>query len=271
MSGFAHPPSFASHRWADWRTTDFAALDPSRAVAVLPLGATEQHGPHLPLSVDTVLVEGVVNEAIGHLTASDPVLFLPTLPVGLSVEHTGFAGTLSLSSQTTLALWLDLAASVARAGVKKLLLFNAHGGHVGLMDVAARDMRGQLGLTVFGSSWYQLPLGGAMQAFSAHEQRFGVHAGDVETSMMLALAPEHVSMSAAQNFESAATRRAAHYNLLGDGRSAKLGWHMQDYNHQGAAGDAADATAKKGHALLQEAGTQLAVLLRELIEFAPLV
>ena len=271
MSSTAHSPSFATHRWADWRTTDFASIDPARTVAVLPLGATEQHGPHLPLGVDTVLVEGVVNEAIGHLKATDPVLFLPTLPIGLSVEHTGFAGTLSLSSQTTLAVWLELAASVARAGVKKLLLFNAHGGHVGLMDVAAREMRGQHGLKVFGSSWYQLPLGAAMQAFSAHEQRFGVHAGDVETSMMLALAPELVTMSAAQNFVSAATERATHFTLLGDGRSAKLGWHMQDYNPHGAAGDASDATARKGQALLQEAGTQLAVLLRELIAFQPLV
>lgn len=271
MSGIAHPPSFATHRWADWRTTDFAAIDPARTVAVLPLGATEQHGPHLPLSVDTVLVEGVINEAMGHLTPNDPVLFLPTLSVGLSVEHTAFAGTLSLSPQTTLALWLDLAASVARAGVKKLLLFNAHGGHVGLMDVAACEMRGQHGLTVFGSSWYQLPLGMAMQAFSAHEQRFGVHAGDVETSMMLALDPQRVSMSSAQNFESTATQRASHYNLLGDGRSVKLGWHIQDYNAHGAAGDASDATAQKGRALVQEAGTQLAVLLRELVEFSPLV
>ena len=110
-----------------------------------------------------------------------------------------------------------------------------------------------------------------MQAFSAHEQRFGVHAGDVETSMMLALAPERVTMSAAQNFNSAATQRAAHYNLLGDGRSVKLGWHMQDYNPQGAAGDASDASALKGRALVQEAGTQLAVLLRELVAFTPLV
>ena len=270
MSGITPASPFATHQWANLRTTDFAALDPARTVAVLPLGATEQHGPHLPLCVDTVLVEGVVNEALGHLTANDPILFLPTLPVGLSVEHTAFAGTLSLSSQTTLALWLELGASVARAGVKKLLLFNAHGGHVGLMDVVARELRSQHGLTVFGSSWYQLPLGAPMQAFSAHEQRFGVHAGDVETSMMLALAPDRVNMSAARNFESAAAQRAAHYNLLGDGKSAKLGWHMQDYNRLGAAGDASDATAQKGHALVQEAGTQLAVLLRELVEFAPL-
>ena len=261
---------FASHRWADWRSPDFARLDPQRTVAVLPLGATEQHGPHLPLSVDTVLVEGVLSAALAQLSTTDPVLVLPTQSVGLSTEHTAFAGTLSLSPQTTLQLWLDLAASVARAGVKKLLLFNAHGGHVGLMDVAAREMRGQFGLTVFSSHWYQLPLGEAMAAFSEPEQRFGVHAGDVETSMMLALQPERVDMAQARRFVSASEVRAAQFTLLGDGRSAKLGWHMQDYNPHGAAGDAAAATRAKGDRLVEQSAAQLVRLLRELVAFEPL-
>ena len=270
MSSSDPTRSSTRHRWADLRTTDFAEVDPARAVAVLPLGATEQHGPHLPLSVDTVLVEGVIHEALTHLTPTDPVWVLPTLPVGVSTEHTAFAGTLSLSPQTALALWLEVGASVARAGVRKLLLFNAHGGHVGLMDVAARELRGQHGLTVFGSSWYQLPLAASMAAFSAHEQRFGVHGGDVETSMMLSLAPDQVDMSAAQHFASASEQRAAQFSLLGDGRSAKLGWHMQDYNPHGAAGNAAAATVAKGDALLRDSGAQLAALLRELVAFKPL-
>lgn len=261
---------FASHRWADCRSSDFATMDARQTVAVLPLGATEQHGPHLPLSVDTDLVNGVIDQALQHLNDTDPVLVLPTLNVGLSTEHTAFAGTLSLSSQTALALWLEMGASVARAGVRKLLLFNAHGGHVGLMDVVARELRGQHGLTVFGSSWYQLPLGAAMDAFSAKEQRFGVHAGDIETSMMLALKPTAVHMQAAQSFDSASQTRAQRFTLLGDGRSAKLGWHMQDYNPHGAAGDASAATAEKGQALLMQAGEQLAALMRELVAFEPL-
>ena len=117
------PTVLASHRWADLNTLDFAALDPARTVAVLPLGATEQHGPHLPLSVDTVLVEGVVKAALTHLSATDPVLVLPTQTVGLSTEHTAFAGTLHLSPQTLIQVWCDIGASVARAGVKKLLMF----------------------------------------------------------------------------------------------------------------------------------------------------
>jgi creatinine amidohydrolase/Fe(II)-dependent formamide hydrolase-like protein len=169
---------------------DFAQLNPARVVAVLPLGATEQHGPHLPLNVDSVLVDGVVDAALTHLDKQDPVLVLPTQTVGLSTEHIAFAGTLTLSPQTVISQWCDLGASVARAGVKKLLLFNAHGGNVGLMDVVARELRAQHGLIVYSSSWYNLPLDEKVMAqFSADEHRFGIHAGDIETSMMLALAP----------------------------------------------------------------------------------
>ena len=265
-----HPPFDAAaqalHRWANLSSSQFASLDPERAVAVLPLGATEQHGPHLPLCVDTVLVEGIVSAALAHLAEQDPVWVLPTQSLGLSTEHMAFAGTLSLSPQTVIQLWCDIGASVARAGFKKLLLFNAHGGNVGLMDVVARELRGQHGLLVYTSSWYNLPLDAqAMQPFSADELRFGVHAGDVETSMMLALAPETVKMSFAQNFDSTSRLRAASYAVLGDGKSAKLGWHMQDYNPQGAAGNAAAATAAKGQALVASAGEQLARLLQELI------
>ena len=260
------PSAWASHRWAQLGTRDFAALDPARTVAVLPLGATEQHGPHLSLAVDSVLVDGVVDAALTHLEATDPVLVLPTQTVGLSTEHVAFAGTLTLSPQTVMQLWCDIGASVARAGVKKLLMFNAHGGHVGLMDVVARELRAQHGLIVYSSSWYSLPLDASVMAqFSAHEHRFGIHAGDIETSMMLALAPDQVAMQQAQDFASTSHTRAATYAVLGDGKSAKLGWHMQDYNPQGAAGNAAAATPAKGEALVRSAGEQLANLLKELM------
>jgi creatinine amidohydrolase len=256
----------ASHRWAELNTRDFATLDPARTVAVLPLGATEQHGPHLPLSVDTVLVDGVVNAAVTHLAATDPVLVLPSQTLGLSTEHTAFAGTLHVSPQTLIQLWCDIGASVARAGVKKLLMFNAHGGNVGLMDVVARELRAQHGLIVYSSSWYNLPIDAAvMSQFSAEEHRFGIHAGDIETSMMLALSPNRVNMAEAQNFASTSQDRAKHYAVLGNGKSAKLGWHMQDYNPQGAAGNAGAASAAKGEALVNSAGEQLAHLLKELV------
>jgi creatinine amidohydrolase len=251
--------------WADLKTTDFAKLDPAATVAVLPVAATEQHGPHLPLRVDQALVDGVVAAALPQLPASVPVLFLPTQQVGYSPEHSAFAGTLTLSPSTVIATWVELGECVARAGVKKLLLLNSHGGQVSLMDIVARELRTRCQLIVYSCSWWTLPLGDAATGlFSADEHRFGVHAGEIETSMMLALQPERVDMAQARHFRSTSQDRAAQYPVLGNGTSAKLGWAMQDYNAQGAAGNAAGATAEKGRAVLDAAGRELARLVQEI-------
>jgi creatinine amidohydrolase len=254
-----------SRFWADLKTTDFAALDAAKTVAVLPLGATEQHGPHLPLSVDQSLVDGVVAACLPQLPADASVLLLPTQSVGYSPEHAQFPGTLTLPFNTVIKTWVSIGECVARAGVKKLLLLNAHGGQVSLMDIVARELRNKAGLIVYSCSWWNLPLGDAVNGlFSADEHRFGVHAGEIETSMMLALGAQHVDMAQAQDFKSTSQQRAAQYPILGNGSSAKLGWAMQDYNAQGAAGNAAGATAEKGRAVLDAAGRQLALLLQEI-------
>lgn len=267
------PMNTKSRFWADLTTQDFARLlasgDAARTMAVLPVAATEQHGPHLPLSVDTVLVDGVVAAALPHLGHDVPVLFLPTQAVGFSPEHARFPGTLTLKTETIVRLWTDIGESVAAAGIKKLVLFNSHGGQVSVMDLVARDLRARHNMLVYSVSWFNLPLQGAQgqdvnALFSADEHRFGIHAGDVETSMMLALAPERVDMSQAQNFASSSQDRAQKYSILGNGKSAKLGWQMQDYNAQGAVGNAAAATADKGLAVVQAAGRSLAQLLTEL-------
>jgi creatinine amidohydrolase len=257
-----------SRFWADLTSRHFAQLAASsaidHAVAVLPVAAIEQHGPHLPVSVDTTLVNGVVNASLAHLPADLPVLFLPTQQVGKSNEHIRFPGTLTLDVHTLIDVWMALGACVARAGFKKLVLLNSHGGQVSVMDIVARDLRTAHDLMVYHTSWYNLPLGSdVMGQFPPEEHRFGIHAGDIETSMMLALAPHLVDMALAQNFHSSSQDRAASYPVLGNGISAKLGWQMQDYNPQGAAGNAQAATAAKGHALVNAAGLQLARLLQE--------
>jgi creatinine amidohydrolase len=270
MPNMQNPSRF----WADWTTTDFQALPLERAIAVLPVAATEQHGPHLPLSVDTDLVNGVVSACLPNLPAELPVLFLPTQTVGLSPEHARFAGTLTLKAETVIRLWTDMGESVAASGVKKLVLLNAHGGQVSVMDIVARDLRARLGMLVYSVSWFNLPLrdaqGGDVNAlFPPEEHRFGVHAGDTETSMMLALRPDTVRMDRAQNFRSTSQDRAERFEILGNGKSAKLGWQMQDYNRHGAAGNAAAATALKGRALLDASGRALAQLLAEIDQLPP--
>ena len=256
--------------WADLTTRDFDRIDRARAIAVLPLGATEQHGPHLPLSVDSDLAQGVIAACLPHLAADLPVLFLPVQPVGYSPEHQAYPGTLTLSSRTLIGLWTEIGESVARAGVKKLVLLNAHGGQVGLLDVVARDLRARLDMLVYSVNWFNLPLGAQVEGlFSADEHRYGIHAGQIETAMMLALQPERVAMEHAQHFASASQQRAADFPILGNGKSAKLAWQTQDYNPAGAVGNADAATAAQGQAVLNAAGRALAALLAEVDQLPP--
>lgn len=263
--------SLKSRFWADLTTRDFAQLRAGGAieevVAVLPVAAIEQHGPHLPLCVDTTLVEGIVAASLAELPDELPVLFLPTQQVGRSIEHLRFPGTLTLSAETIIRLWTEIGESVARAGVRKLVLFNSHGGQVSVMDIVARDLRSRSDLLVFSVNWFNLPLGAEVDGlFTQEENRFGIHAGDVETSMMLALRPQTVDMAQARDFRSSSQDRAEKFEILGNGRSAKLGWQMQDYNEMGAAGNAALATADKGRAVVEAAGRQLALLLQEVAQ-----
>ena len=262
-----------SRFWADWTSPQFEAARSAgsldRLIAVLPVAATEQHGPHLPLQVDTALVDGVIAQALPHLASDVPALFLPTQAVGFSPEHAAFPGTLTLKAETVIRLWTEIGECVAAAGVKRLVLFNSHGGQVGLMDVVARDLRARLGLLVYSVNWFGLPLTGpdgrdVNALFSAHEHRFGIHAGDIETSMMLALRPDLVDMAQAENFASTSEDRANTFPILGNGKSAKLGWQMQDYHPAGAVGNAAAATVDKGQAVLAAAGRALAQLLAEI-------
>ena len=263
----------ASRFWSNLTSRQFSQLgaspDIAQVVAVLPVAAIEQHGPHLPVSVDTTLLEGVIAATLPHLESELPVLFMPTQTIGKSNEHIRFPGTLTLSAQTLIAVWMELGACVARTGIKKLVLLNSHGGQVSVMDIVGRDLRTVHDLIVFSTNWYTLPLGSdVLNLFPPEEHRFGIHAGDMETSMMLALEEKsgdrHVDMRQARDFTSTAQERAARYPILGNGSGAKLAWQVQDYNAMGAAGNAAIATAAKGHALIDAAGLQLAKLLQEI-------
>jgi creatinine amidohydrolase len=141
---------------------------------------------------------------------------------------------------------------------------------VSVMDIVARDLRVRHDLIVYYCSWFTLPLPPEVeQLFTPREHRFGIHAGDVETSMMLAARPQRVDLSQARDFRSTSEDRAAAYPILGNGRSARLGWQMQDYNPMGAAGDATRASAEKGRAVFDAVGVQLARMLEEVSSLPP--
>lgn len=260
-------PPLPSRWWADLTTSDFAQLQQGGAaqlLAVLPLAATEQHGPHLPLNVDTTLLGGIMAAALPHLPASLPLLFLPTQSVGRSVEHMAYPGTLTLSFDTLLRGWVELGECVARCGIKKLVLLNSHGGNVSSMDIVGRELRARCGLQVWLVNTFQLALPPQVQAlFTPEEQRFGAHAGALETALMLALTPHLVRPAKLQNFASSSQARANAHPLLA-ANGVKLAWAAEDLNPAGAVGDTHQASAEKGQALLAAYGLALAQVLQTL-------
>lgn len=258
---------YKSRFWADYSAREFAQLRCEELIAVLPVAAIEQHGPHLPVSVDTTIINGVIAAALPHIGAEIGALFLPTQQVGKSNEHARFPGTLSLSAGTLVANWMEIGACVAASGVRKLVLFNSHGGQVSVMDIVARDLRARHDMMVFACNWYGLGLPDGL--ISEHEMRFGIHAGELETAMMLSLTPQLVDMRLAENFVSSSEARAAQFALLGNGQAAKLGWQMQDLNPKGAAGNALAATAATGRAALDFVGRRFAALLAEIAQLPP--
>ena len=245
MTAQGSPALPASRRWADMTSQAFTALDRSRVVAVLPVGAIEQHGPNLPMAVDTATVQGLVDATARRLPSDLPVLFLPAQPVGKSNEHARFPGTLTLSAATLIQLWTEIGDCVAASGVRKLVLFNGHGGQEGVMDIVARDLRARHDMVVVCVHWYQLGLPEGL--IGEREERLGIHAGELETSILLALAPETVRMEHAQDFgcdETALLEQSPPLSFLGGG--ARLAWQTQDLNIHGACGNAAAGTAEKG-------------------------
>lgn len=250
------------HRfWAHYTARDFAALDRGSLVAVLPVGAVEQHGPHLPLSVDQAILDGIIAAAIPLMPDDCPALFLPTLPVGKSNEHSAWPGTLTFSAQTLMAMWMEIGDSVAAAGVRKLVFLNSHGGQIAPMEIVARDLRVRHRMLTVAANWFAM--GTPEGLLSDEEARFGIHAGDLETSVMLALHPEHVQMEHARNFRPTIADIALSNKHLGLSNSGKLGWQAQDMNPAGACGDATLATAAKGASFIEHAARQIVTLLEE--------
>jgi creatinine amidohydrolase len=253
-----------SRYWWDLTTRDFAALDSERLVAILPVGAVEQHGPHLPVRVDAAINAGIVARAVELMPQDCPALVLPMLPIGKSDEHLAFPGTLTASHETLARLWYEVGHSVHHAGLRKILFLNSHGGQPQLLEIVCRDLRTKLGMFALTAMWPQLIE--MADLFDAAEIRYGIHGGQIETSAMLHLHPDLVDMSRAENFVPLSVQIARESDLLGQG-AVYYGWQAQDLHPTGACGDATKATAELGKELVERAATKLLVLIDEISRY----
>jgi creatinine amidohydrolase len=253
------------HHWMDMTWQDIAGAATGRWIAVLPLAAVEQHGPHLPLGVDTYIAEAYLARVEKILPPELPVTFLPVQRVGISAEHLSFPGTLTLSAQTAIAAWTELGDSLARSGVRKLVLVTSHGGNVAAMEIVARDLRTRLGMLAVTVGWHRF--GYPDGAFGSEEKKHGIHGGDIETSLMLAAQPDTVRMDKAENATPASIAMAREFKWLSAYRPAGFAWMTQDLNPSGSLGDARQATAAKGEASLMQGAQAFVELLHEVDRF----
>src|ERR1700730_3178135 len=159
-----------------------------------------------------MIMDGYVAMVITRLPDELPVLFLPTQNCGLSIEHTNFPGTLSLSARTTILAWKEVCECVRRTGCRKLVLLNAHGGNSVVLEIIAHDLRARLNMLAVIASWRRFGVPDGI--FSPHEQAHGIHAGEIETSLMLAFRPDLVRTEEAADFPSQSAEMEREFNWL---------------------------------------------------------
>lgn len=238
---------------------------PPKTVAILPIGAIEQHGPHLPVWVDSCINELLLDRALEALPADISALALPLQAVGKSNEHMAFAGTLSVSGETLAAMLLELGESVHRAGIRRLILLNSHGGQPQIMDIVARELRIRHNMLAVNAAWFEMGLPDGL--FSAEECRHGIHGGEVETSLMLHLRPDLVDMMCAQDFRSLGQEMEPDFKLLSPEGRFGFGWQAQDLNPWGVCGNAAAADAERGSRLADHLVRTFVELVSEVARF----
>ena len=248
-------------------TTDqFEDIDPQRAVALLPVGAVEPHGPHLPLSTDATIAEEISHRAATLVPDEVPVLVLPTQSIGRSLEHGQFEGVLTHKTDTLIKSWMEIGESVSRAGVKKLVFFNAHGGQPQVMEICCRELRIQFDMVVVGCAGHSFG-SPKVEDIPADERKFGIHAGQVETSIMLHLAPHLVHMDKAKNYRGLLASVEERFKWLRVIGSTYMGWQAQDLHEFGCSGDATGASAEIGKLYCDHYIHALSEMLQEVSEY----
>jgi creatinine amidohydrolase len=253
-------PASRNFAYLNWKQVE--TLPKDRTLLILPTAAIEQHGPHLPLATDTLINNLLLGKALEKLPNDAPVYALPPVCYGKSNEHIGFPGTLSVSASTFMAVIRDLGSSIASAGFKKLVLYNTHGGNSSLVDVMARDLRAEFDLRVFclyGSA------GAPFTGVSTQEKTYGFHAGEIETSLLLAATPSLVDTTA---YTTNYIADIEHPDLLlPENASATFAWLTRDIATSGVMGDPTHSTAEKGELWIEEATTKIAAALEAMLQY----
>ncbi len=251
--------------WRDLTLEDVRALDRERVIVVLPIAAIEQHGPHLPLATDAAIAEGFLAETTRRVPESLDALVLPVQQVGKSDEHLSFPGTLTLSAETLIRAWVEIGESVARAGVRRLVIVSSHGGNSEVMGIVARELRLRRAMLVVATAWHRF--GRPEGLFDAEEVRHGIHGGDVETSLMLHFRPDLVRRDRASDFVPASVEMARDFAWLRATGPAPFAWMTEDLHPSGACGNAGLATAEKGRRLAEHIAAEFVRLLEDVGRF----
>ncbi len=257
--------AYAHYAWANHTSFEIeekrvlGELD--QAVVILPIAAIEQHGPHLPLAVDAVINQAVLAKALSLLPLNQSLFHVPMISVGMSLEHCHFMGTLTLSDQQMIENCVQTATCLKASGIRKIVMFNSHGGNSPIMDLVAIRLRMKEEMAVVKTSWTRLV--DLKQYFSEDEVKFGIHGGAAETSLMMHIAPEMVRMDQLGNFASSGERMQKNKCQIAPTGPASFAWASEDLNSQGVVGNALQATAETGRQILDAAGRALALMLQE--------
>jgi creatinine amidohydrolase len=251
--------------WAELKSSEFAALDPNSTIVVLPVAATEQHGPHLPVMTDTAIAEGMIKTVLARLPHTLSVLFLPIQTIGKSNEHLRSPGTITFSADSLIRNWAEIGEGVHRAGLRKLVIVSSHGGNTDVVGIVGRELRVRLNMLVATTQWRRFGLPSGL--YAAFDATHGIHAGDIETSLMLHFRPELVDMGKAKLFPSSAAAMEKNYTHLRPAGLHGFGWIAQDLNPDGAVGDASVATAEKGRLTAEHQADAFIALLDDVARF----
>ena len=261
MHGFIPPERYFPYlTWPEIAEMD----NKENTVIIQPIGAIEQHGPHLPIIVDAAISMGVLGKALTKLDSSIPAYSLPCLYYGKSNEHYGFPGTITLTAATLLSVIWDLADSLYCSGFRKLVLMNSHGGQPQIMEIAARDIHQKyVDFAVFPLFTWRVPHIAA-ELLTEQELNYGIHAGDAETSLMLSLLPQQIQMDkAVQEYPAGLPENS----LLTMEGKLPFAWLTQELSKTGVIGDATVASKEKGDRILESLGDGWVQVIKDIYRF----